>query len=511
MDGADTEELRSLVLHTLETNGELAKIRAQLRASVYKAIDGEPQCTTGAAGGSKLTESPVGRLLAEIVAEFFEFYGLQHSLSVFLPESHLGRERRSRAEVALDAGLSRVVSDESILEQLVGVATGVDLRKGGLSSASSTTASSPPPPLLSASGAARPASAGMHGQASTMGVHHGGPLRKEHQDPQESSGAAAADVELGADSDVREAGIGNMLPSREAPESGLERSRAPSGRLPVMSLAAAADGASPRASPRGGAPSKAVHVDAFPEVIDTGEMSQESIGEVREDMLRLQQINRQIARLKGGDRSPKAAAVSTPVVDEEATEKVEERAESEKSERSSSSRASSRQARSLPRSASASSVAESLPAGSSHEPSGEVARGTLQSTSRALSPARSSASPLASSQASAASRAESLPTSPVASVASPASLASDASVSMQKELTSLPSRHDELPLAGDDCEESFSVDGSGGSGSIHLSDERTADSVLVGSVEEHVQTSSPIASVEMPDEESDLQSSTDRV
>ncbi|CAE7939493.1 phnZ [Symbiodinium sp. KB8] len=49
----------------------------------------------------------------------FEDSGLRHSLSVFLPESNLGKERRSRTEVALDAGLARVHSDTSILEQLI--------------------------------------------------------------------------------------------------------------------------------------------------------------------------------------------------------------------------------------------------------------------------------------------------------------------------------------------------------------------------------------------------------
>lgn len=156
--GKNVEELKSLVLQTLETNGVLGQIRAQLRLNVYKAIDCDEESIRGAPKLTvKLLKSPVGKLMAEIVAEFFDFYQFRHSLSVFLPESHLGKERRSRAEVAFDAGLVRVKSDTSILEQLVGLASSASLPKGAdsgwHSSASSTTASSPPPqhaPVVSA-------------------------------------------------------------------------------------------------------------------------------------------------------------------------------------------------------------------------------------------------------------------------------------------------------------------------------------------------------------------------
>jgi len=155
------EELKSLVVQTLETNGVLGQIRAQLRANVYKAIDSDEDPVAAApppARPAKLTKSPVGKLMAEIVAEFFEFYQFRHSLSVFLPEANLGKDRRSRAEVAFDAGLVRVRTDASILEQLVGLASGSESQKGGEgwhSSASSTTASSPPPQVAASMASTR--------------------------------------------------------------------------------------------------------------------------------------------------------------------------------------------------------------------------------------------------------------------------------------------------------------------------------------------------------------------
>ncbi|CAK9018465.1 unnamed protein product [Durusdinium trenchii] len=147
--GDPSQELKSLVVRTLETNGVLGQIRAELRANVYKAIDcDEDFGASTAVRSAKLTKSPVGQLMAEIVAEFFEFYQFRHSLSVFLPESNLGKERRSRAEVAVDAGLIRVHSETSILEQLMSLTSSSSHKMSGEgwhSSASSTTASSPPP------------------------------------------------------------------------------------------------------------------------------------------------------------------------------------------------------------------------------------------------------------------------------------------------------------------------------------------------------------------------------
>jgi len=157
--GRNVEELKSLVVRTLETNGVLGQIRAELRANVYKAIDcDEDVGASTAVRSAKLTKSPVGQLMAEIVAEFFEFYQFRHSLSVFLPESNLGKERRSRAEVAVDAGLIRVHSETSILEQLMSLTSSSSHKMGGEgwhSSASSTTASSPPPQLAASMASTR--------------------------------------------------------------------------------------------------------------------------------------------------------------------------------------------------------------------------------------------------------------------------------------------------------------------------------------------------------------------
>mmetsp|Transcript_21172 Transcript_21172/g.38657 ORF Transcript_21172/g.38657 Transcript_21172/m.38657 type:complete len:317 (+) Transcript_21172:60-1010(+) len=162
------EELRGFVLKALETEGVLGHIRAQLRSSVYKVIDcdGEAQTllphgplqSSGAAcslAKQQYLRSRAGRLLAEIVAECMEFYGLKHSVSVLMPESGLGagkgredRKLRDRKEIAADAGLETLTSGSSVLEQLVAYANGHDGHGQGVpvsgTATSVTTPSSSP-------------------------------------------------------------------------------------------------------------------------------------------------------------------------------------------------------------------------------------------------------------------------------------------------------------------------------------------------------------------------------
>jgi len=311
----NVEELKSLVVHTLETNGVLGEIRAQLRANVYKAIDSEEDqnATSGSRPAAKLMTSPVGRLMAEIVAEFFEFYEFKHSLSVLVPESNLGKERRSRTEVAFDAGLVRVLSDVSILEQLVGLATGSDLRKGGgedwHSSASSTTASSPPPTASVA--ATRPSiSEGFAAKAecetpplasssaASMEGDAGGAGANAASEEREDSRKGRHDKQEASHSQPEESSLDEVGNSRER--------RKPLGKLP--SLAGPGKDRDPLAHlkvPNSGIGGNSSGLEEVSLGESTGGVSRESFEEVREDMLRLQQIDRKIARL---NRSAAAAS-----------------------------------------------------------------------------------------------------------------------------------------------------------------------------------------------------------
>ena len=95
----DTEQLRDLVASTLEKDGVLGKIKAQLRAHVYLALEGEQDKKTRSQANPRLASflaSTQGRLVASLVREFLQFFGLEFSLAVFDPETNTGRELQYR-------------------------------------------------------------------------------------------------------------------------------------------------------------------------------------------------------------------------------------------------------------------------------------------------------------------------------------------------------------------------------------------------------------------------------
>ncbi|KAF2362021.1 FGFR1 oncogene partner (FOP) N-terminal dimerization domain [Trinorchestia longiramus] len=89
----DDNGLKDLVSRTLSENGALGKIQAQLRASVFLALEDEfrekdvPLCNPRT---KELLQTPAGSLAASLVHEFFTCLGLDFSLAVYGPESNLG-------------------------------------------------------------------------------------------------------------------------------------------------------------------------------------------------------------------------------------------------------------------------------------------------------------------------------------------------------------------------------------------------------------------------------------
>ncbi|KAM9316595.1 centrosomal protein 43 [Gastrophryne carolinensis] len=109
MSAADEDtELRDLLIHTLESNGVLSKIKAELRASVFLAL--EEQERTDSSKPRLLNErlrhflsSREGRLAAGLVTDFLQCFHLDFTLAVLQPEASLQLEER--AHVAQELGL----------------------------------------------------------------------------------------------------------------------------------------------------------------------------------------------------------------------------------------------------------------------------------------------------------------------------------------------------------------------------------------------------------------------
>ena len=91
------DELKNLVIQTLETNGILGQLRAQLRSCVFKVIDNQDQVEKGQGSGfhwenpnaKKVLQHTSGLLCAELIRDFLEFYKLDYTLSIFMPEVNL--------------------------------------------------------------------------------------------------------------------------------------------------------------------------------------------------------------------------------------------------------------------------------------------------------------------------------------------------------------------------------------------------------------------------------------
>lgn len=120
------EELKSTVVKSLETSGLLSQIRAQLRANVFKAIESS-QGVSGTQAKELSDRSPFTLLSMELVAEFFQFHGLHHSLSVSLCEAQLTTScteaptsLRRRSELIAEMDLEHSEAENcSVLEHLV--------------------------------------------------------------------------------------------------------------------------------------------------------------------------------------------------------------------------------------------------------------------------------------------------------------------------------------------------------------------------------------------------------
>ncbi|KAG8390656.1 hypothetical protein BUALT_Bualt01G0106300 [Buddleja alternifolia] len=97
-------DLKTLVTRTLEKKGVLAKIRAELRASVFEAIEEEdtvvekdeglPPALLGSCNdrAKQLHNSPSGRLLTALLCEYLDWAQLSHTLKVYLPECNLSKD-----------------------------------------------------------------------------------------------------------------------------------------------------------------------------------------------------------------------------------------------------------------------------------------------------------------------------------------------------------------------------------------------------------------------------------
>ena len=104
--------MKELIIQSLETKGVLGQIRAHLRSAVFKVVDEQDQQFNTGCGLKwenktlyKILETKIGTLLAEIIREFMEYFRMDYSLSIFIPECGISPERLNRKEILGKIGI----------------------------------------------------------------------------------------------------------------------------------------------------------------------------------------------------------------------------------------------------------------------------------------------------------------------------------------------------------------------------------------------------------------------
>ncbi|XP_061480352.1 centrosomal protein 43 isoform X2 [Rhineura floridana] len=118
-------ELRDLLVQTLESSGVLNKIKAELRAAVFLALEEQEKVEnkTPLVNESlkKFLNTKDGRLVASLVAEFLKFFNLDFTLAVFQPESSTLNGLEARENLARDLGIieAKAIVDGPLLLEVV--------------------------------------------------------------------------------------------------------------------------------------------------------------------------------------------------------------------------------------------------------------------------------------------------------------------------------------------------------------------------------------------------------
>ena len=113
------EEMKELIIQSLETKGVLGQIRAHLRSAVFKVVDEQDQQFNTGCGLKwenktlyKILETKIGTLFAEIIREFMEYFRMDYSLSIFIPECGISPERLNRKEILGKLGIMNNPSND---------------------------------------------------------------------------------------------------------------------------------------------------------------------------------------------------------------------------------------------------------------------------------------------------------------------------------------------------------------------------------------------------------------
>ena len=149
------DDLKNVVIQTLEEEGTLGQLRAQLRARVFKAIEKNAEPAAKQAAGfqwqnpaaQKVHETEEARLVAHMIKEYLDFYRMEYTLSVYVPEAALSnQESLSREELQRRAGLQSQTQTPLLVQMLKQLKSG-GASQPGKRAAAPTTHQQPEDPV----------------------------------------------------------------------------------------------------------------------------------------------------------------------------------------------------------------------------------------------------------------------------------------------------------------------------------------------------------------------------
>ncbi|XP_058967129.2 centrosomal protein 43 isoform X2 [Pocillopora verrucosa] len=154
MSAEEDTELRDMVAQTLESKGVLGKIRAQLRASVFLALEeqegSESKIQLVNPDLKKFLGTSEGRLVTGLVREFLEYFDLDFSIAVFDPETDFSDKYPGRNNLARELKLNDVDNTSGspllaeVIKRLSPVTNGEVKTSPRQSAADSPRSTSPP-------------------------------------------------------------------------------------------------------------------------------------------------------------------------------------------------------------------------------------------------------------------------------------------------------------------------------------------------------------------------------
>lgn len=108
----EINDLKNIVIQSLESKGILSQLRAQIRSSVFKVIEDQETKDSKSPAffwenplSQKIHESQEGLIALELMHEFFEFYRMDYTNNVFIHESNY-KENFSRDQQRENLGVN---------------------------------------------------------------------------------------------------------------------------------------------------------------------------------------------------------------------------------------------------------------------------------------------------------------------------------------------------------------------------------------------------------------------